>query len=85
MKNSNYMEAMAYDKTGWSLIEESADGRTIYLGKPLTPDARPTDPHWAIKKITRRTDIDGNKITEIRRSAGNRHKWSEKESLIYIY
>ena len=85
MKKANLMEAMAYDKTGWSLIEESSDGSTIYMGKPLTPDADPRDPLWAIKKITRRTDINGNRVTEIRRSSGNRHKWSEKESLIYLY
>ena len=85
MKTANLMEAMAYDKTGWSLIEESSDGSTIYMGKPLTPDAQPADPLWAIKKITRRTDINGNRVTEIRHAIGNRHVWSEKESLIYLY
>ena len=45
------MEAMGFDKSGWVIVETSADGNTTYMGKPMTPDAKPDEPIWSIKRI----------------------------------
>lgn len=55
----NNIEAMAFDKSGWSKIETKVDG-TIYMGKPFREEAAEDEPAWCIKRITKETDENGN-------------------------
>lgn len=77
---ANNMEAMGFDKSGWVFIETSADGNTIYMGKPMTADAKPDDPVWTIKRIVT-NEKGGIQTIEIR--VEHRAKWIDKEKLSY--
>ena len=85
MKFANRMEAMAFNQSGWHIIEESADGNTIYMGKSMVPDADENDPVWAIKKTTISLRGDGKRVTVIKYAEGCRNRWSQKETLEYLY
>ena len=32
----NNIEAMASEKSGWAIIDQSSDGSVIYMGKPVS-------------------------------------------------
>jgi|GEM_PF-4876357 len=77
---ANNMEAMGFDKSGWALVETSADGNVIYMGKPITADAKPDEPVWSIKRIV--TNEKGG-IKTIETRIEHRAKWIDKESYSY--
>lgn len=85
MNFGNNIEAMGFEKSGWSLIETSANGKTIYMGKPTKPDAKPEDPVWLIKMIFMTENKDGSTTVEIKYTETSRNKWSDRASLIYKY
>lgn len=82
---ANNMEAMAYDHSGWAIIEESADGNTFYFGKPLVKKAEEHDAVWTIKKVVTSKTSDGRKIVKTYMAAGKYNIWEERENLTYIY
>lgn len=84
MRFANNIEQMAYDKSGWSLIETSADGKYIYMGKPKTETALPDEPVWFIKRIVTIEGKDGSQTIEIKYGPKN-SKWDERENLTYKY
>lgn len=81
----NIIETMAFDKSGWKIIEESADGSTIYFGKPMTSDVELSDKVWTIKRTTIEVSDDGTTTTTTKYAAGAANKWTEKESLTYTF
>lgn len=83
MSFCNNIEAMAFDKSGWALIEEAKDGSVIYMGKPLTKDASTADPVWTIKRIMI-SENTAYRTTTVQVAEG-RHSWEERESLTYRY
>lgn len=77
---ANNIEAMGFDKSGWVIVETSADGNTTYMGKPMTPDAKPDEPVWSIKRIV--TNEKGG-IKTIETRIEHRVKWIDKENYSY--
>lgn len=87
MNFGNNIEAMAFDKSGWHLIEQRDDGAgnvTIYMGKSMTPEPMPEDKVWLIKKTTVMQGKGGYQIIETKYSQP-RQSWLEKESVEYKY
>ncbi|MBR4155561.1 MAG: hypothetical protein IKU01_02500 [Bacteroidales bacterium] len=83
MNFGNNIEAMGFEKSGWSKIATSDN--ITYMGKPMTPDALDDDPVWTIKKIEKGgTGKDGFEYITITYSQ-NRVKWNEREKLTYKY
>lgn len=84
MSFENNIEAMGFEKSGWSRIATSEN--ITYMGKPMTPDAKDDDPLWTVKKIehTPEPGKDGYKYITITYSH-SRVKWSDRESLTYKY
>ncbi|MBQ3594918.1 MAG: hypothetical protein II981_05875 [Bacteroidales bacterium] len=86
MNFANSMEAMAFDKSTWNMVEKSADGKVIYMGKPKTPDAKPDDPVWHVKRIVSIDGKDGSQVIETRfAQPAGKVKWMEKENCDYKY
>lgn len=84
MNFGNNIEAMAFDKSGWSLVETQEDG-LIYMGKPKIPDAGEDDPVWFIKRIeTIERDFGGQTIVT-KYAEGWNNKWSDRSKLTYKY
>lgn len=75
---ANNIEAMGFDKSGWALIETSADGNTIYMGKPMTADAKPDEPVWTLKCVATAKNENGNEFTQIQ--FAYKCKWDERAS-----
>ena len=84
MKFANNTEKYAFLKADWPKVEVSADGNTIYMGRPSHPDAEDSDLCWFIKRIVIETDFSGNQIIETKCSDKN-SSWSRRYSLIYQY
>lgn len=82
--SANNIEAMGFEKSGWSLIEET-DGqpRIIYMGKPTNPDAETSDKCWVIRKITI-TENSESRLTETKKAEGY-NSWDDRKDLDYKY
>ena len=80
MSFANNIEAMAFEKTGWAIIETMEDG-TTYMGKPTTEDANLDDAVWVIKRII--TNVkSGVKTITIGIARG---KWTERFDYDYKF
>ena len=81
----NNIEAMASEKSGWAIIDKSADGSVIYMGKPVDDSIKLSDNAWLIKKITTETNDDGSQIIKTQ-YAEPRYKcaWNERKELEYM-
>ena len=81
----NNIEAMASEKSGWAIIDQSADGRVIYMGKPVSDTVKLSENAWLIKKITTTTNADGSQIIKTQ-YAEPRYKcaWNERKELEYM-
>lgn len=85
MKFANNTEAWAFDKSGWAITEISADGNTIYQGKPKTENATVTDPVWFVKKTVKK-ESNGGQIIETKEAVGSgKVAWSDRARLTYIW
>lgn len=84
MSFGNNIEAMASEKSGWAIIDQSADGSVIYMGKPISDSVKLSDNAWLIKKITTTTNEDGSQIIKTQ-YAEPRYKcsWNERKELEY--
>lgn len=84
MSFGNNIEAMGFEKSGWSKIATSEN--FTYMGKPITPDAADDDPVWTVKRIEHNPNPgkDGYQYITITYS-DSRVKWSERENLEYKY
>lgn len=80
---ANNMEAMGFDKSGWALVETSADGNVIYMGKPITADAKPDEPVWTLKRIVTTKNENNNELVQIH--VAYKCKWSERASKSIIW
>lgn len=80
----NNIEAMASEKSGWAIIDQSADGSVIYMGKPASDSVGFSDQAWLIKKITTETKDDGSQIIKTQ-YAEPRYKcaWNDRKDLEY--
>ena len=85
MNFGNNIEAMASEKSGWAIIDQSADGSVIYMGKPVNDNVKLSDNAWLIKKITTETDGDGSQIIKTQ-YAEPRYKcaWNDRKDLEYM-
>lgn len=81
----NNIEAMASEKSGWTIIDQSADGSVIYMGKPVSDTVKLSENAWLIKKITTTTNDDGSQIIKTQ-YAEPRYKcaWNERKELEYM-
>lgn len=84
MNFGNNSEKLGYYDSPWALTEVSADGNTIYKGRPSVATASEDDPVWYIMKITIQVQSDGSKMITTR-CADGKNKWSERENLNYQY
>lgn len=80
----NNTEKYSFLKGDWPMVEVSADGNTIYMGRPSHPDAADDDRCWFIKRIVIETDSSGNQIIETMCSDNN-GGWRSRHSLTYKY
>ena len=85
MSFGNNMEAMGFEKSGWSLVEVSPDGCTIFKGKTFKPDALPNEPVWMIARISIANGKDGSRIYQTQYSKTNKNKWEDRKTLSYVY
>ena len=85
MSFGNNIEAMASEKSGWAIIDQSADGSVIYMGKPVSDTVKLSENAWLIKKITTTTNDDGSQIIKTQ-YAEPRYKcaWNERKNLEYM-
>ena len=82
MSFGNINEAMAFEKSGWSLVDISADGSVIYMGKASVDEAEVNDPVWCIKRIKTSRGKDGSQLIETRYAYPlYRQSWFEKENI----
>lgn len=79
----NNSEKLGYYDSPWSLTEVSADGNTIYKGRPSNPEASEDDPVWTIIRVKISYDPAGNQRIETCRTSGSKNKWSERNNLTY--
>lgn len=88
MNFGNNIEIMAFEKGEWPVVEISADGNTIYMGRPPHSDASYDEPGWIIKSI----NIKQNKlgpgcqtiVTGYARDPRNRVCWDYRYSYEYF-
>lgn len=83
MKFVNNIEAMASEKSGWAIIDQSADGSVIYMGKPASDSVKLSDNAWLIKKITTTTNEDGSIIKTQYAEPRYKCSWNERKELEY--
>lgn len=76
---------MGFEKSGWVIIDQSADGNTVYMGKPSIADAKPADAAWHIRKVTTETQKDGSVLTMIQHSEPHgKCVWADRKNLEYL-
>lgn len=85
MNFGNNIEAMGFEKSGWSLVEISPDGCTIYKGKTSKEDALPDEPVWIISRVFIANSTDGSQTIETKYAKGSFNKWSDRSKLTYKY
>lgn len=85
MNFGNNIEAMGFEKSGWVVTEVSADGNTIYMGKPSEPEADKNSPKWLVKRVTITVNPETG-AQEITTEYSEKHVvWNERESLTYKF
>lgn len=81
----NNIEAMASEKSGWAIIDQSADGSVIYMGKPASDSVGFSDQAWLIKKITTETKDDGSQIIKTQYAEPKyKSAWNDRKDLEYL-
>lgn len=85
MSFGNNIEAMGFEKSGWSLVEVSPDKCTIYKGKTFKEDAKPDEPVWFIMRIKIANGKDGTQTIQTEFSSTNKNKWDDRKNLTYKY
>ena len=85
MNFGNNIEKMGFEKSGWSLIEVSPDGQTIYQGRTFNPNALLDEPVWLIKRISIVNGKDNSQTFVIEYSISNKNKWEDRKTLRYVY
>lgn len=85
MNFGNNIERMGFEKAGWSLVEVSPDGCTIYQGRPSKEDALPNEPVWFIKKISIANGKDGSQTIQLQYSKHKNNTWEDRKNLRYVY
>ena len=81
----NNMEKLGYYDSPWAKVEVSADGSTIFKGRPSYPHAGDDDPVWFIIRISFSSGIYGEEIITTECTADSKNKWSERRTLTYQY
>ena len=85
----NNIENFAFDKSGWQLVEVSADGNTIYMGKTNIATALPEHHAWFIKRITISQTEEGGQLIKTEIAVGENdpweNVWDDRASLTYKY
>lgn len=76
----NNIEKLGYYDSPWAKVEVSADGSTIYKGRPSNPHANDDDPVWMIVLINVFYDENGNQMIETRRTTDSKNKWSDRKT-----
>jgi hypothetical protein len=85
MNFGNNIEQLGFEKSGWVIIDQSADGNTVYMGKPSIADAKPADAAWHIRKVTTETQKDGSVLTIIQHSEPHgKCVWADRKNLEYL-
>lgn len=83
---ANNIEAMGFDKSGWALVETSADGNTIYMGKPRFKDVSEDDCVWYIKRVVKKTSSSGVETIETKTAVNSGNvRWRDRNQLIYKF
>lgn len=89
MKFGNNIERYAFDKGDWQLVEVSADGNTIYMGKTNIATALPEHHAWFIKRITISQTEEGGQLIKTEVAVGENdpweNSWEDRTSLTYKY
>ena len=81
----NNIEAMASEKSGWAIIDKSADGSVIYMGKPVSDTVKLSENAWLIKKITTTTNDDGSQIIKTQYAEPKyKSAWNDRKDLEYM-
>ncbi len=81
----NNIEQMGFEKSGWVIVDQSADGNTVYMGKPSTAGAKPADAAWHIRKVTTEDQADGSKITTAQYAEPEgKCVWADRKNLEYL-
>ena len=86
MHIGNNVEKYAFDKGDWQLVEISADGNTIYMGKTNIATALPEHHAWFIKRITISATEEGGQFIKTEVAVGEwKNSWEDRTSLTYKY
>ena len=84
MNFGNNIEAMGFEKSGWSLVETSPDGSVVYKGKPKISGATESMPVWYIIKIVITVQEDGSEIIKTMQAINNGNiSWEQRKILRY--
>ena len=80
----NNIEQMGFEKSGWVIVDQSADGNTVYMGKPSTKDTKPADASWHIRKVVTEVQEDGSQITTTQYAEPEgKCVWADRKNLEY--
>lgn len=89
MHIGNNIEKFGFDKGDWQLVEVSADGNTIYMGKTNVATALPEHHAWYIKRVTISATADGGQLIKTEVAVGPNdpweHVWDDRATLTYKY
>ncbi len=81
----NNIEQMGFEKSGWVIVDQSADGNTVYMGKPSTADAKPADAVWHIRKVTTEVQADGSQLIMTQHAEPKgKCVWADRKNLEYL-
>lgn len=81
----NNIEQMGFEKSGWVIVDQSADGNTVYMGKPSTADAKPADAAWHIRKVTTEVQTDGSQLIMTQHAEPEgKCVWADRKNLEYL-
>ena len=76
---------MGFEKSGWVIIDQSADGNTVYMGKPSIADAKPADAAWHIRKVTTEAQADGSQLIMTQHAEPHgKCVWADRKNLEYL-
>lgn len=85
MNFGNNIEQLGFEKSGWVIIDQSADGNTVYMGKPSTADAKPADAAWHIRKVTTEVQDDGSQLIMTQHAEPHgKCVWADRKNLEYL-
>lgn len=85
MNFGNNIEQLGFEKSGWVIIDQSADGNTVYMGKPSIADAKPADAAWHIRKVTTEVQDDGSQLIMTQHAEPHgKCVWADRKNLEYL-